>query len=152
MEATYRVEKIDPKTKEKEQQHLELPTEANYRVEKYDPEVDEKQHLESHKPAKSVEIIKCDGESSPTASEILREISEQKRKCDKLNKRLESLANWNWEEVINVSSDHGASEDDPQPDDEMADTADSMDSFWRKSKIPRVEIRTRERVVRVDSV
>ncbi|KAJ0490886.1 hypothetical protein HanHA300_Chr12g0460721 [Helianthus annuus] len=41
MEATYRVEKFDPKTKEKEQQHLELPTEANYRVEKHDPEVDE---------------------------------------------------------------------------------------------------------------
>ncbi|MFS7949157.1 hypothetical protein Hanom_Chr06g00568261 [Helianthus anomalus] len=75
-----------------------------------------------------------------------------KRKCDKLNKRLASLATWNWEEVINISSDHGASEDDPQPDDEMADTADSMESFWKKSKIPRVEIRSRERVVRVDSV
>ncbi|MFS8012965.1 hypothetical protein Hanom_Chr14g01327191 [Helianthus anomalus] len=54
--------------------------------------------------------------------------------------------------VKSVSSDHGASEDDPHPDDEMADTADSMESFWKKSKIPRVEIRTRERVVRVDSV
>ncbi|MFS8010199.1 hypothetical protein Hanom_Chr14g01294301 [Helianthus anomalus] len=49
---------------------------------------------------------------------------------------LASLATWNWEEVINISSDHGASEDDPQPDDEMADTTDSMESFWKKSKIP----------------
>ncbi|XP_021995260.1 uncharacterized protein LOC110892402 [Helianthus annuus] len=155
MEQTYRVENFDPKTDEKEQQHLDLPTEPTYQVEKDDPkteEVEEQQHLESHKPIKRVEIIKCDGEPSPTASEILREISEQKRKCDKLNKRLESLATWNWEEVINVSSDHGASEDDPNPDYEMADTADSMESFWKKSKIPRAEIRTRERVVQVDSV
>ncbi|KAJ0878681.1 hypothetical protein HanRHA438_Chr10g0442531 [Helianthus annuus] len=94
----------------------------------------------------SVEIISYGQYFSPFKSEMHREVIEQFQNIEKQAKRKHALLTWKWDEVIDItqSEDSNGQKDDfkaKQQDDlesELSDTADSLDSPLKRSKIPRI--------------
>ncbi|KAJ0444191.1 hypothetical protein HanIR_Chr16g0829081 [Helianthus annuus] len=92
----------------------------------------------------SVEIISYGQYFSPFKSEMHREVIEQN--IEKQAKRKHALLTWKRDEVIDItqSEDSNGQKDDfkaKQQDDlesELSDTADSLDSPLKRSKIPRI--------------
>ncbi|XP_021987019.1 uncharacterized protein LOC110926785 isoform X1 [Helianthus annuus] len=94
----------------------------------------------------SVEIISYGQYFSPFKSEMHREVIEQFQNIEKQAKRKHALLTWKWDEVIDItqSEDSNGQKDASkakQQDDlesELSDTADSLDSPLKRSKIPRI--------------
>ncbi|KAF5801980.1 hypothetical protein HanRHA438_Chr06g0263701 [Helianthus annuus] len=116
----------------------------------------------------SVEIISV-GPFSPYKSQLFREFSEEIRRIERQRKRSRDLLYWNWDDVVSISSSNeeiefidmtvdadvdeviGQSGFDQFSDseDEVDDTADSLESYNRKLKVPKVSIHRRSCVVKL---
>ncbi|MFS7936560.1 hypothetical protein Hanom_Chr05g00417001 [Helianthus anomalus] len=89
----------------------------------------------------SVEIISV-GPFSPYKSHLSREFSEEIRRIERQRKRSRDLLYWNLDDVSGFDQFSDS-------EDEVDDTADSLESYNRKLKVPKVSIHRRSRVVKL---
>ncbi|KAJ0680333.1 hypothetical protein HanPI659440_Chr16g0623051 [Helianthus annuus] len=89
----------------------------------------------------SVEIISV-GPFSPYKSHLSCEFSEEIRRIERQRKRSRDLLYWNWDDVSGFDQFSDS-------EDEVDDTADSLESYNRKLKVPKVSIHRRSRVVKL---
>ncbi|KAK9060929.1 hypothetical protein SSX86_018109 [Deinandra increscens subsp. villosa] len=156
-----KTEQVDVTTIEQSNNEVkaELDGEVTLKVHSYTPKKstnDKQTHVQAEMGVQDhsdVEIIEYSHHFSPYKSHLARELSDEDRQAAREHRRFLNRLNWDWEHTIEISSsdekpvieDFTSVDDlatsDSTDENEIADTADSLENFENDKNVPDVIIK-----------